>query len=136
MTVMLTFMGDLVFIRNDLHYGGKLFISGILFRPCDLEITCSDIHNLNTQLRLESNLSQKLIFLPTWKPFTFNNCPREDHFQLFYPSGRVDGVHLNALGIQKLRQYFKQKINFHLGKSWCDGCTFAPNMFIKKPVLC
>ena len=46
------------FIRNNLHYGGEVFISGILFRPCDHEITCSDIHNLNTHLRLESNLSK------------------------------------------------------------------------------
>ena len=115
------FMSLINFIRDDLHYGGKVFISGLLFRPVDHDVTHSVIHALNIQLRLQANYFNKFIYLPTWKPFTLNNSPPQDHVQLVYPSGRVDWVHFSVLAIYKLRQYFKQMMGFYLGDTWCDG---------------
>ena len=114
------------------NFGGNIFISGILPRPCDHSTTGTLVDLLNHLLRRDAE-KLNYIYLPTWKPFTRQGNPRLDHFQVRYPSGRVDGIHPNITGIHKLRQYFKQMMGHYLGKNWAMDCEATANTWVKKP---
>lgn len=80
----------------------KLIVSAIIPRPCDLRTdpTESRVKQVNKELKAMC-LRRKLQYLHTYRIFLHNNHPVRSLFAV-----KDGGLHLNAEGSRKLRQFF------------------------------
>lgn len=109
-----------------------IIISQILPRLQDHETSGTNIKTINTLLRSQAP-SWGAVAIPSWQPFLRQGRPRAELFQLFYPSGRQDGVHLCGIGYDILNQKFRQELSKVLGADWNRGLPFTKNTQLRKP---